>query len=231
MLKALQVFRPRQLVHVYGPTECTTFATYFPIEAIVPDGGMVPIGRPIQNTRIFVLNGSALCEPGELGEICLAGPGLSPGYLGMADLTQQRYVECIIDETVERIYHTGDSGYIRPDGNIVFQGREDDQIKINGYRIELGEIAYHLDRHPGIRNSFVTVEQNAVGDKSLLAFVVPGSEQCTVKAVRSYLRERLPRYMVPADVFLCEDFPLSAHGKVDRHALLSLYDPRGFLAL
>jgi amino acid adenylation domain-containing protein len=231
MVKALAVLRPGQLVHVYGPTECTTFATYFPIEAIDPDGGMVPIGRPIQNTRIFVLKGSALCEPGELGEICLAGPGLSPGYLGMADLTQQRYVECIIDETVERIYRTGDIGYILPDGNIVFQGREDDQIKINGYRIELGEIAYHLDRHPDIRSSFVTVEQNATGDKSLLAFVVPGSEQCTVKAVRSYLRERLPGFMVPADVFLCEDFPLSAHGKVDRHALLSLYDPGGFLAL
>jgi non-ribosomal peptide synthetase component F len=228
--KALRLYGPERLVSVYGPTECTTFATYYPIRQVRQGETALPIGRPIQNTRLYLINDGALCAPGESGEICLAGPGLSPGYLGMSEVARERFIECDIAGVQERLYRTGDRGYFLPDGNVVFQGRQDDQVKINGFRIELGEIAYHLGHHPEIRQSYVTVSENAAGEKALLAFIVPGGERCTPAAVRDYLKERLPGYMIPANVYLCEALPLSATGKVDRRSLLSLHQPSGVLA-
>ncbi len=219
--QALRRYGPDRLVSVYGPTECTTFATYYPVRELVADLSALPIGLPIQNTRLYLVDGGRLCGPREVGEICLAGPGLSLGYLGMADVTREQFIECEIDGVWERLYRTGDRGYLLEDGNVVFQGRLDDQVKVNGHRVELGEIAHHLDQHPNVRQNYVTVTQNTMGERSLLAFVVSQGDQGRPESVRDYLKARLPRYMVPAKIVRCDSLPLSTTGKVDRQALLS----------
>jgi D-alanine--poly(phosphoribitol) ligase subunit 1 len=148
---------------------------------------------------------------------------LSPGYLGMPETTRERFVECDIDGVRERLYRTGDRGYFLEDGNVVFQGRLDDQVKINGFRIELGEISHGIDRHRAVKQNYVTVTENAAGEKSLLAFVVPAHEDCTAEDVRRSLMVILPGYMIPAEIHICESLPLTATGKVDRRALLCLH--------
>jgi len=220
--KALQQYGTDRVTSVYGPTECTTFATYHPIRELRVGETALPIGRPIQNTRAYVVNENGLCEPGEIGEILLAGPGLSPGYLNHAEATWERFVDLEIDGTADRLYRTGDRALLGDDGELVFQGRSDDQVKVNGYRIELGEISHHMDQHEGIRQSFVTAATNASEEKSLVAFVVPDNDRCTPAKIREYLQTRLPAYMIPADIRLRRSLPLSASGKIDRNALLSL---------
>ncbi|KIZ17550.1 amino acid adenylation domain-containing protein [Streptomyces natalensis] len=228
--KALDTYGPDRLVSVYGPTECTTFATFYPVRALKPGESSLPIGRPIQNTRAYLVHDGRLCRPGETGEILLAGPGLSPGYLGMPDVTRERFVEYEIDGARQRLYRTGDRAYLSEDGNLVFQGRLDDQVKINGFRIELGEIAHHLGRHPDVKQSHVTVRPHATGGKELLAFVVPTGDHCTAESIREHLRRSLPEYMVPTRIHLADGLPLSATGKVDRRALLATletHEPTG----
>jgi D-alanine--poly(phosphoribitol) ligase subunit 1 len=219
MVEAVRILGPGRLVHVYGPTESTTFATYCPVDELAPDATTVPIGRPIQNTRLYVIDGDILCAPGHPGEICLAGDGLAPGYLGMPELTDERFVERVIDGAAERLYRTGDYGLPLPDGNIVFQGREDDQVKVRGFRIELGEIAHHLEHHHAVRQSFVTVDPRPEGDV-VLAFVV-SDFPCTSDSLRDHLRARLPEYMLPERIHLCAALPLTETGKVDRNALIA----------
>ncbi len=221
--RALELYGPQRLVSVYGPTECTTFATYYPIHRLRPDETALPIGVPIQNTRAYLVNNGRLCRPGEIGEVWLAGPGLSPGYLGTVDTKQENFIECIIDGSQERLYRTGDRAYFSTDGNLVFQGRQDDQEKINGYRIELGEISHHLDGHPNIKQNYVTVSENLPGEKVLLAFIVADSNRCNPVAIRDYLTARLPGYMIPHSIYLCKHLPLSNTGKVDRRALLAVH--------
>jgi amino acid adenylation domain-containing protein len=227
--EAVARYGPDKVVNVYGPTECTTFATYFPLSLdVLPDGMLdLPIGFPIQNTRLYLVDEGELCPPGRVGEVCLAGPGLSPGYLGMQEVTRERFVDCEIDGIRERLYRTGDRGYFLADGNLVFQGRLDDQVKINGYRIELGEIAHHLDRHPQVRLSYVTVGESSIGEKVLTAFVVPQSHRCAIADITDYLRIHLPGYMIPTKIHLRDSLPLSATGKVDREALLKSTEPTG----
>ncbi|OAR22859.1 peptide synthetase [Streptomyces sp. ERV7] len=220
---ALRRYGPGRLVHVYGPTEATTFATHHPVDRLIPDSGLLPIGTPIQNTRLYVTDGDTLCEPGRTGEICLAGDGLSPGYLGMPELTAERFVDRVVDGVTERLYRTGDHGTLLPDGSLVFQGREDDQVKINGFRIELGEVAHHLDRHPEVRRSHVTVSSER-GERALVAFVVADGQSVTPTSLRHHLRTRLPAYLVPARIHLCEALPLTPTGKVDGRALLAAHD-------
>lgn len=224
MSAALRRYGPGRLVHVYGPTESTTFATYHRVDAPPDEATGLPIGRPIQNTRLYVLDGDDLCEPERGGEICLAGDGLSPGYLGMPELTAELFTGRTVDGRSELLYRTGDFGRLRADGDLLFHGRRDDQVKVNGYRIELGEIAHHLDRHPAVRRCFVTA--SARGEKPLWAFVVTDDPACTARALRAHLRGLLPGFMVPARIELCEALPLTATGKVDRHALLAAHSRR-----
>lgn len=221
MAKALARYGPDRVVSVYGPTESTTFATYYPVRELHDDETALPIGFPIQNTRVYVIDHHRLCEYGEIGEVCLAGVGLTPGYLGLPEVSRERFFECIIGDRQERLYRTGDRGYFRDDGALVFQGRMDDQVKVNGFRIELGEIAYHLNRFPQVRQSFVTIVESTQGEKSLVAFVIASSESCSPEQLRLSLSTQLPRYMVPARIQFCEHFPLSATGKIDRKQLLS----------
>ena len=225
--QALRRYGPDRLTNVYGPTECTTFATYYPIRALSAGETALPIGRPIQNTRVYVVNDNRLCAPGEIGELLLAGPGLSPGYLNLPEVTRKHFVEYEIDGICETLYCTGDRVFINDHGDLVFLGRLDDQVKISGYRIELGEISHHLDQHSDIRQHFVTVIETPDGGKSLVAFIVPANDRCAPAAIAEYLRARLPGYMVPSEIQLRDSFPLSSTGKVNRRALLSSYSSPG----
>jgi D-alanine--poly(phosphoribitol) ligase subunit 1 len=218
---ALARYGPGRLVSVYGPTECTTFATFYPVDALGAGEESLPIGLPIQNTRVYVVDGDELCAPGRAGEILLAGPGLSPGYLAAPELNRDRFIVRDVDGVPERLYRTGDRGALREDGVLMFHGRVDDQVKINGYRIELGEISYHLGRHDDVRQNYVTVVETAAGEKSLAAFVVAEDDRCTPAGLRDYLSGLLPGYMVPGQIRFCAQLPLSPTGKVDRRALLA----------
>jgi amino acid adenylation domain-containing protein len=222
MARALATYGRGRLVHLYGPTECTCIGTYHPVDELPSADEPVPIGRPIQNTRLYVLADdlTRLCEPGERGELCLAGDGLAAGYLNLPDLTSERFVEREIDGMHERLYRTGDWGYLRPDGAAVFEGRRDDQVKVNGFRIELGEITHHLNRHPAVKQSLVTV-RGGRGDRSLVAFVVPVGPATDTDVLRRHLAAKVPGYMVPAQFHYCESFPLTPNGKIDFRALLA----------
>ncbi|MFD9460106.1 amino acid adenylation domain-containing protein [Streptomyces sp. NPDC060027] len=210
-----------KVVSVYGPTECSVFATYYPVRDSVRGESALPIGLPIQNTSLYVIRDGSLCAPGEVGEVCLAGPGLSPGYLGMQELTEKKYVEYGIDGEKVRLYHTGDRAFCREDGNVVFQGRLDDQVKVNGFRIELGEIAHFMNEVPHVKQSYVTTSEKESGEKVVVAFVVPASEACTPRACHDHLVTRIPGYMMPGEIHVCHSLPLTGSGKVDRRALLS----------
>jgi D-alanine--poly(phosphoribitol) ligase subunit 1 len=224
MKTALRRYGEDRVVSVYGPTECTTFATYYPVRRLPPDESALPIGLPIQNTELYLVDGDRLCAVGEPGEVCLTGPGLSPGYLGMPETTRERFIDCEIAGRRERLYRTGDRGRFRADGNVVFLGRLDDQVKIRGYRIEPGEIRHQIDQHPDVKQSHVAVGQRSTGEKILLAFVVPASERCTTASIRGHLTARLPKYLIPASIYLCHSLPLSSTGKVDRGALLAIHE-------
>jgi len=226
MAKALQTYGPGRVVNLYGPTECTCIATFYPVYELPHDDTPLPMGRPIQNTRLYIVADDArrLCEPGESGEICLAGDGLAAGYLGLPELTREHFIHRYIAGVRERLYRTGDRGHLLPSGNVVFEGRWDDQVKVNSFRIELGEITHHLNRHPTVKQSYVTVREDR-GDKSLVAFVVPTGPSASPEGLRDHLATKLPRYMIPAQIHLCDAFPLTPNGKIDRRALLTANDP------
>jgi amino acid adenylation domain-containing protein len=223
MAAAVRYYGENRIVSVYGPTESTTFATFYPVRGPSPDGSQLPIGVPIQNTRLYLLDGERLCAAGETGEVCLAGPGLSPGYLADPRATRERFVEYEIGGRRERLYRTGDRGRFLADGTVVFLGRLDDQVKINGHRIEPGEVVHHLNQHPHVKQSYVTAATTAAGEKTLVAFVAPNDEACTAASLREHLREKLPAFLVPSVIHFCAELPLSLFGKVDRRALLALH--------
>ncbi|MFG3252558.1 amino acid adenylation domain-containing protein [Streptomyces sp. NPDC048172] len=214
-----------KVVSVYGPTECSVFATYYPVRETVQGDSALPIGVPLQNTYLYLVRDGALCAPGETGEVCLAGPGLSPGYLGMPELTAQKYVEYELDGDKVRLYHTGDCGYFRADGDVVFQGRLDDQVKVNGFRIELGEIAHFMNEVAHVKQSYVTTAENESGEKVVVAFVVPADDACTPRLCHDQLVTKIPKYMLPGEIHLRDSLPLTGSGKVDRRALLAGRNP------
>lgn len=217
---ALVRYGPGRVVHVYGPTECTTFATYYPIYHMPDRPDELPIGRPIQNTRLYVVSENRLCPPGVVGEIMLAGPGLSPGYLGADQTGIASFADYEIQGMTERVYRTGDFGYLLDSGELVFAGRRDDQIKVNGFRIKLAELSRTLDGHPNVKQSYVTVSDGETGERFLAAFIVPLDGQMTAAELREYIRGRLPAYMIPSTICCYDRLPLTASGKVDRQALL-----------
>ena len=222
MAAALKRYGPGRVVHVYGPTECTTFATYFPVDRMPDAMTELPIGRPIQNTRLYLVDEKGLCSPSVLGEIMLAGPGLSPGYLGGDETSNAAFVDYEIQGRTERVYRTGDYGYLLDSGEVVFAGRRDDQVKVNGFRIKLAELSHTVAGHPNVKQSYVTVGEGRTGERVVYAFVVPVDGDIPTGELREYIRARLPAYMLPS-IFCCsERLPLTASGKVDRQALLRL---------
>ncbi|MCP4655940.1 MAG: amino acid adenylation domain-containing protein, partial [bacterium] len=183
-----------RLLHVYGPTESTTFATWQEVREVAEDARTVPIGGPLANTELWVLDRGLRPVPvGIAGELYLAGDGLARGYLRRPALTAERFVPNPFGRG--RLYRTGDLVRSLPDGAIEFLGRHDDQVKLRGFRIELGEIEAVLGSHPGVRTSAVTIREEGAGGKRLVAFVVGRTELAPAAAeLRRHLLTTLPDY-------------------------------------
>ncbi len=216
---------PERLLHVYGPTETTTFATWHEVKEVGDDAVTVPIGAPIANTRAYVLDGRLRPVPvGVPGELYLGGPGLARGYLGRPALTAERFVPDPFGTEAgggERLYRTGDRVRRLSDGAIEFLGRLDGQIKLRGFRIEPGEIEAMLVRHPKVGECSVVLRDDVPGGPALVAYLTgSGPAALGVAAeARAYLRDRLPAFMIPAQFVVLDALPLSPNGKVDRRAL------------
>ena len=208
-----------QMINGYGPTECVTFSALFHIADIDPSKS-VPIGRPISNTRLYVLDGDLEPVPvGVSGELYIGGCGLARGYLGRPGLTAERFVASPFGRG-ERLYRTGDLVRYLPDGNLVFLGRLDHQVKLRGFRIELGEVEACLLGHVGVAQAAVLVREDDPGEKRLVAYAVAREGQVPgAGELREHVRRHLPDYMVPSAFVLLDALPLTSNGKVDRKAL------------
>ncbi|HET7460393.1 MAG TPA: amino acid adenylation domain-containing protein, partial [Longimicrobium sp.] len=208
-----------ELVHCYGPTETTTFALTHRVGQVAPEARTVPLGRPISNTRAYVLDAwGEPVPPGVAGELHLGGAGVARGYLGRPALTAERFVADPFGAPGERLYRTGDLVCWRTDGTLEFLGRNDHQVKVRGYRIEPGEIEARLLEHPAVREAVVVAREDAPGDRRLVAYCVT-AEPVEVEDLRAHLGERLPEHMVPAAYLRLDALPLNPNGKVDRAAL------------
>ncbi|AIQ12433.1 non-ribosomal peptide synthetase [Paenibacillus durus] len=216
--KALASLGPDKLIHVYGPTESTVFTTYYSINEIDEDAGSLPIGKPIANTSVWIVDrNQQLVPPGVPGELCISGDGLSRGYLNNEELTATKFVPHPF-ESGGRMYRTGDRVRWLPDGQIEFLERMDHQVKLRGYRIELGEIEQVLLEHENIREAIVLARKDPAGQDVLYAYVTAAVELSRTE-IRAYAGSRLPGYMIPAYFILLDHLPLTANGKVDRKAL------------
>jgi amino acid adenylation domain-containing protein len=214
--------RPRMLANVYGPTESTTFAAWYPIDRLAPHATVVPIGGPIANTTLHVVDERGEPVPPTVhGELVIGGDGLALGYLDDPELSAARFVhDPFSDEPGARLYRTGDIVRRRLDGVIEFVGRRDDQVKVRGFRIELGEIEAALRRLEPVQQAFVTTHRSAPGDASITGYVVASDAgSCNGDALRDALRAQLPAYMVPEAVVVVDALPRNANGKIDRAAL------------
>jgi amino acid adenylation domain-containing protein len=209
-----------KLINGYGPTENTTFTCCCEISG--DEVGAVPLGRPIGNTSVYILDRDLQPVPiGVIGELCIAGDGLARGYLNDEKLTAEKFVPNPFgNPTTPTLYRSGDRARYRSDGVVMFEGRQDNQVKANGYRIEPGEIETVLRSYPGLAQVFVQARPSPDGEKRLVAYCVPDAGMnLTVVALRRFLYEKLPKYMVPSSFVVLPKLPLNSQGKVDRHAL------------
>ena len=207
-----------RIYDLYGPSEDTTYSTF----ALRRPNAPATIGRPISNTRVYILDGQFDAVPvGVAGELYIGGDGLARGYWDRPELTAEKFVgDPFGEEPGSRLYRTGDLCRYRADGEMEFLGRVDQQVKIRGFRIELGEIESVLGGYAGVKDAVVVVREEPAGDKRLVGYVArQAGAQIGVEELRNYLKAKLPDYMVPGQWVMLEALPLNANGKVDRRAL------------
>jgi acyl-coenzyme A synthetase/AMP-(fatty) acid ligase/acyl carrier protein len=211
-----------EIYNAYGPTETTIWSTIYRVDEL---SATIPIGRPIINTRTYILDSNLQPVPlGDPGLLYIGGDGVARGYLHEPNLTAERF---LADPFLagDRIYNTGDVARFLPDGNLEYRGREDFQVKIRGFRVELEEIEATIEQHMSIHQAAVVARDDKFGDKRLVAFVVtkPGvMGKLRAHELRSAIQEQLPHYMVPSTFVFLENLPLTANGKIDRKALPAL---------
>ena len=218
--ECLQVGPPQRLLHVYGPTEATTFATWFEVRDVAPDDRTVPIGRPLANTTCHVLDANLQPVPvGVTGELYIGGPGVARGYLHREQLNAEKFIASPLGDG-DRLYRSGDLVRYRADGAIEFVGRTDHQIKLRGFRIEMEEIDELLKMHPNLRDCLTMLREDNPGEKRLVSYVtVKPGQTIDEHLLHHYLRESLPEFMVPAAFVILDELPLTPNGKIDRRAL------------
>jgi amino acid adenylation domain-containing protein len=219
--KYLDRYPHATLTNGYGPTENTTFTCTYSTSDASAIGASCPIGKPIANTRVYVLDRNRQLVPSGLpGELYAAGDGLARSYLNEPELTAQKFVaDPFSSEPDTRMYATGDRVRYLPDGNLEFLGRSDNQVKIRGYRIELDEITSVLRGHPAVRDAVCIVREDAPGDKRIAAYVVVEGSVATAADLRPFLEERLPDYAIPSAIVPLDALPVTPNGKVDRAGL------------
>lgn len=212
---------PFLLVNNYGPTECAVVATSGLVSTNRGDNRLPPIGRPIANTQVYLLDESMREVPaGTPGEIYIGGLGVARGYRNRPELTAERFISNPFDGNATRLFKTGDCAQMLPDGQLAFLGRFDEQIKIRGFRIEPNEIVAALNEHPAVSQSVIVAREISQGDSRLVAYFVPRAGRlATVSELREFLGGRLPAYMVPATYVTLDTIPLTPNGKVDRASL------------
>ncbi|MNC02791.1 Linear gramicidin synthase subunit B [compost metagenome] len=222
---ALEMFPNTHLHNLYGPTEASVDVSFWECRT-EPDATSVPIGTPVANTQLYILDSTMSPVPdGVAGELFIGGIQLARGYLGRPDLTAERFVANPFK--AGRLYATGDLARFRADGTIEYIGRTDYQVKIRGFRIEIGEIEAILGEHPAVDACVVVVHEWSASDKRLTAFLtVEDGDEIDIEEVRRFLHGRLPEYMVPAYFMVLSELPLNTNGKIDRKALPSVSDVR-----
>lgn len=220
--KFLRLYPNCRLINGYGPTENATFSTCAELREMAADVSIVPIGRPIAHSTAFVLDRNMhAAGPGEEGEIYLGGNGLARGYWDRPGLTAEKFVPNPFSPVPgERLYRSGDMGRLRPDGQLEFLGRFDQQVKLRGYRIELGEIEAVLEQNPNVAQAVAMLREVRPGDKRLIAYLVLRQDSSLeLPELRAYLTNRLPEYMLPSAFIPLDHLPLTVNGKVDRASL------------
>lgn len=213
---------PFALVNNYGPTECTVVATSAVVSSEQRSAAVPPIGRPIDNVQVHLVDEHLQLVPrGTPGELVIGGAGVGYGYLNSPDVTDKKFIaDPFGDNQDGRLYRTGDLARMLPDGQLAFLGRVDEQVKIRGYRIEPGEITAVLGQHSAVQSSFVAACSDDSGETRLVAYIVPAANvPLSVDEVRRFLADHLPEFMVPSMFVTIPSLPFTAHGKVDRTAL------------
>ncbi|MCI5119714.1 MAG: amino acid adenylation domain-containing protein [Candidatus Electrothrix sp. AUS4] len=223
--------RSQNVWNMYGPTETTVWSTCYKIST---EDSRIPIGKPIANTQIYIVNRDNQPNPvGVAGEMLIGGAGVTCGYLNRPDLTGEKFIQNIFNKESSRhkLYKTGDLARYLPDGSIEVLGRMDNQIKLRGYRIELGEIEAVLENHPAVKQAATIVREDDPGDKRLTAYIALNNDETfTERELRQYLRSKLPEYMVPSIFIQIKEMPLTLNGKIDRRALPEPAQKRAYLA-
>ncbi|MCY7861808.1 lichenysin non-ribosomal peptide synthetase LicA [Bacillus haynesii] len=216
--KALKTVGKGRLLHMYGPSESTVFTTYHPVNEVPDDAQAIPIGKPVSNTEVLILDSFGNVQPaGVAGELCVSGDGLVRGYFNRPELTAEKFTTHPF-KTGEKIYRTGDMARWLADGCLEFIGRIDHQVKIRGQRIELGEIEHHLLTHDMVQEAAVLAVDSGAGDQMISAYFT-ADQALSSEELRRHAAEGLPGYMIPSVFMQLDELPLTGNGKVDRRAL------------
>lgn len=218
---------PLRIINCYGPTESTTFASCHQVTYEEVTRGNIPIGVPVKNTQVLILNKKLQnVVPGAVGELFIGGDGLAQGYLNNTELTATKFIDLSVGNATAIYYQTGDLVRLNTEGFIEYIGRVDDQLKISGYRVEPDEIKHQLLVHDSVDGAAVLAVDDDVIGKKLVAFYTTIQGEASSEHITAFLEKQLPHYMVPAHCFHLEQIPLSSIGKVDRAALLSVFEAK-----